>query len=349
MAKRLVSNEKPTDTLGMPREISLPAKVIAALRAEGAPEVEAGDTPERRVDFPHLSNSQAEMYRRCSMQYMFRYKLGLKDKPKVSLAIGKGGHSALEKAVKRKLKNGETVKPDEVVQWASDFMDQELSAMPPSEYEKDVEPGETKDKFLAATRVFQTRDAPTIRPLAAELEFNLDINEYLPEPLETPIRIVNGKIDVLFDDFGKIVVPNKGMVRMGVDDYKFVAKKRSQGEVNLSSQLSLYGLVVKKITGLWPTHLGYKMFTPGNTKDGPDMTPMSREPDLMTPEHFENRARRLAFQMEQIENGIRHNVYVPTDNPITCSWCGFRDRCQSSLVTDFEAAKLRAQTSPPTE
>jgi hypothetical protein len=345
--KGIDSKDTAVDTNGM--RIILPASVIASLKAEGASEVVSGDTGERRILTPHLSFSQIAMYLRCSMQYWFRYIEGLKDKPKVSLAIGKGGHAALEKSVKRKIKTGITNSPDEVVQWASDFMDKEMLAMPFSEYEKDVEPGETKDKFLAATRVFQTRDAPTIRPIAAEVEFNLDLNEFMPEPLETPIRVVNGKIDVLYDDFGKILVPTTGLVRVGVDDYKYVGKKRSQSEVDLSPQLSLYGVVVKKLTGLWPTRLGYTMFTPGNTKDGPDATAISRSPDLMTPTALEARMRRIAYQFRKVEEGIRAGIFIPTDNPITCSWCGYRERCQSSLVTDLEAATLRAQTSPPTE
>lgn len=329
--------------------IILPPSVIANLKAEGATEVEAGDTGERRPLTPHLSFSQISMYMRCSMQYWFRYIEGLKDRPKVSLAIGKGGHAALEKSVKRKLRTGETVSPDETVQWASDFMDLELLALPRSEYEKDVEPGETKDKFLAATRVFQTRDAPSIRPIAAEVEFNLDMNEFQPEPLEEPIRVVNGKIDVLFDDFGKILVPEPGLVRVGVEDYKYVGKKRSQAEVNLSPQISLYNTVVKKLTGLWPTHGGYRQFTPGNTKEGPDSTIVARDAELMTPAAQEARMRRLAYQFRKVEEGIRAAIFIPTDNPITCSWCGYRERCQSSLVTDLEAATIRAQTSPPIE
>lgn len=296
----------------------------------------------------HLSFSQISMYLRCSMQYYFRYIVKLKDKPKVSLALGKGGHSALEKNVKRKIKSGSDSPVEEVVQWASDFMDKELEALPPSEIEKDVAAGEAKDKFLAATRIFQTRDAPTIMPIGAEIEFNLDMNEFQAEPLDTPIRVVNGKIDVLYDDLGTLVVDGPGRVRMGVEDYKFVARKRNQNEVNLSPQLSLYATVIKKLTGQWPTKLGYRMFTPGNKTDGPDAIPLHREAEFMTGPALDSRMRRLAFQFRKVEEGIRAGIFIPTDDPITCSWCGFRERCQSSLVDDFTAASIRGQTLPPT-
>lgn len=288
------------------------------------------------------------MYLRCSMQYFFRYIEGLRDKPSFSLAIGKGGHAALEKSTKRKITTGLTNSADEVVQWASDFMDQELTALPPSEYEKDIAPGEAKDKFLAATRIFQTRDAPGMNPIGAEIEFNLDMNEFQPEPLETPIRVVNGKIDILYDDLGTRVVHEPGLVRLAVEDFKFVGKKRNVNEVNLSPQLSLYATVIKKLTGSWPTKIGYRMFTPGTKTSGPDAIVLSREPEYMTGAALDGRMRRLAFQFRQVEQGIRAGIFIPTDDPKVCSWCGFRDRCQSSLVTDIESVIIRSNTNPPT-
>jgi hypothetical protein len=221
-------------------------------------------------------------------------------------------------------------------------MDQELNAMPFSEYEKDVEPGETKDKFLAAASIFQSRDAPKLVPIGAEIEFNLDMNEFQPKPMESPIRIVNGKIDVLYDDVGQLIVHEPGLVRVEVTDYKFVARKRSQNEVDLSPQLSLYATVVHKLTGRWPTKLGYRMFHPGNKTDGPNAIPLYRTPELMTSAALSGRMRRLAYQFRKVEEGIRAGIFIPTDDPMTCSWCGYRDRCQSSLVTDLEAASLRA-------
>ena len=326
--------------------IILPDAVIRRLRAEGATEIDIGDKPTHyRPDTPHISFSQLSMYLRCSMQYWFKYKQHLPEQPKVSLALGKGGHNALEKSVKRKLKSSITNSPDEVVQWASDFMDRELDAVPSSEMEKDVEPGGTKDKFLAATRVFQTRDAPRIKPIAAELDFTLDMNEFLPEPAEVPIRPVIGKIDLVSDDYQTRVVHEPGLLRVEVDDYKYVTRKRGQAEVNISPQLSLYATVMKKLTGAWPTKLAYIQIHPGTTKDGPDAIPLMREPDHMTVQAHEGRMRRLAYQFAKVEKGIEAGIFIPTDDPITCSWCPFRQRCQASLVDDYQAASIREATS----
>lgn len=342
----LVDTPLTPDDGNMPSRISLPESVIEQMKRLGAVEIEAGDGGDRRNGSAHLSYSQIATYLRCSMQYWFKYVMKEKDKAKVSLAIGKGGHAALEKNMKRKIKSGSDSPTEEVVQWASDFMDKELSAMPPSEYEKDVEPGELKDKYLAATRVFQTRDAPKITPIAAEMAFTLDINEYQPDQLDEPIRPVIGFIDTLSVDSNTMVTQHQGMAKVAVEDYKFVTRKRTQAEVNTSPQLSLYAAVHKKVTGLWPTRLGYRMFTPGNSKDGPDATPLLREPQHMTPDALAARLRRLAFQFRKVEEGIRAGVFIPTDDPISCSWCPVRDRCQASLVDDFEAASIRAKTEP---
>lgn len=306
-----------------------------------------------RPTIPHISYSQLAMYSRCGQQYKFRYGLGLKEKPKVSLALGKGGHTALEFNTKRKLKTGEDAPLEELLQVASDQMDHYLREMPRSEYEADVEPGHTKDKFLEATKVYRQRDAPAIKPLVAELEFNLDLNPYVPEGTELPepLRIVNGKIDVIYNDDQFFGSPLSAPV--GVEDYKFIAKKKNIEEVNLSTQLTLYSGVVKARTGKWPTKLGIRQMYQGSQakkpdpNNGPDSIPLMREPQYMTPEALEKRMARLVYQFSQAEKGIRAGVFIPVDDPRTCSWCGYRERCQDSLVNDIQAAKLRATTTPP--
>lgn len=350
-------NEKPLamhvpvhDTSFMtPSKIILPKSILKTIvqpaDEEPVPEYSNG---ERRPTTPHMSFSQMSMYLRCSMQYYFRYLQGMKEKPKVSLSIGKGGHAALEWNSKTKIATGTDAPTEAVIQKASDMMDHYMSEMPRSEYEVDVEPGGTKDKFLAATRVYRVRDAPGITPIGAEVEFNLDMNEFQSpdaEPLPEPIRIVNGKIDLLFDDTDTRVSHSEA-IRVGVEDEKYVTRKKSQAEVNLSPQLSLYGVVVHKLTGKWPTKIGFRMFHPGTTKDSPDSIPLLREPEHMSPEALTRRMARIAYQFRKVEEGIRAGIFIPTDDPISCSWCGFRDRCQKSLVDDFEAATIRSTTTP---
>lgn len=346
------SSPKPqTDDVASKR-ITLPRTLMRQLPSPAPlelPEVLTVESDsERRPSNPHLSFSQLSMYLRCSFQYRFRYGLGLKERPKVSLSIGKGGHAALEYNAKHKLRTGLDAPTEAVISKASDMMDFYLSELPPSEIEKDVEPGETKDKFLAATRVYRVRDAEKVVPIGAEVEFNLDMNQYQPEdnPLPEPIRVVNGKIDLLYDDIGTKVSHGEA-VRVGVEDYKYVTRKKNINEINLSPQLTLYGMVVKQLTGKFPTKLGFRLMHPGTKQDGPDSLVLTREPEHMTAPALTRRMARLAYQFRKAEEGIRAGIFIPTDDPISCSWCGYRDRCQNSLVDDFEAATIRGQTSPP--
>ena len=311
---------------------------------------------ERRPTTPHLSYSQLAMYLRCGFQYRFRYLLGLKERPKVSLSIGKGGHAALEWNTKRQLETGQVQPAAAIVQKASDMMDFYLTEVPESEVEKDVEPGALKDRQLAATQVYAVRDAPKVKPVGAEVEYNLDINPYIPEPLReeltAPVRPINMKVDLLYEDPDNLIQDHAEGIRVGVEDYKYVTRKKSQAEVNMSPQLTTYATAVRDLTGKFVTKLGFRMMHPGsfakNAKltDGPDSIALLREPDQMSPDALRRRMTRVATQFAQAERGIREGIFIPVDDPITCSWCGYRDRCQASLVDDFEAAKIREVTTP---
>jgi len=280
---------------------------------------------EPRVAIPHISFSQLSTYTRCSMQYFYAYVMGIRSKPSLALVVGSGGHSALEYNGRHKIKTGQDLAVPDMLDMASTFIEYEQQELDADAATKD-EKGEAKDRALASLRVYQTRDAPNINPAGVEVEFNLDLNTYYNEE---PIRIINGKIDLITTDTGII-------------DYKFVGKARSQNEVDISPQLTLYGKVFHTLTGKYPSHAGYQMFLPGSTRTPADSRGILRDPDLMKPQVQETRFKRLQFQFQQVEKAIRTGIFIPTDNPMTCAWCGYRDRCQSSLTNDIEAAQIRS-------
>jgi CRISPR/Cas system-associated exonuclease Cas4 (RecB family) len=330
-----------TGVLMTPPKIVLSQSILDTLKASANEPDPTPATPEPAAATPavpwtpHLSNTQLSMFLRCPAQYRFRYVLGMKERPKVSMSIGKGGHAALEFNTKTKIRTGEDAPVEEVIQKASDMMDHYLSELPPSEIEKDIEPGAAKDKFLAATKIYRVRDAPGITPLGAETEFNLDLSPFVvEEDLPVPLRIINGKIDLIYDDVGTLLSHSEA-IRVGITDYKYVAKKKSQNEVDLSTQLTLYGMFMKVLTGKWPTRLGLLLLHSGTVADGPQAIFMPRDPAMMTAEAMQSRANRVIYQFRQMEAALRADYFMPTDNPMTCSWCGFRDRCQNSLATDI--------------
>lgn len=354
-----VTDDSPVKTLLKPIKVTRSAITVVPT----ATRVVAAAAPialedDRRPMAPHTSYSQLAMYNRCSKQYYFRYIVGLKERPKVSLSIGKGGHAALEWNTKHKLQAGTDHEPEAIVQKARDMMGHYMSELPPSEYEADVEPGALQDKFLAATKIYAVRDAPKIIPIGAETEYNLDINKYVPDPLReqlgAPIRPVNMKIDVLYKDQETIVQDHADGILVGVEDYKYAQRKKSQAEVNLSPQLTLYGTGMYDLTGKWASKVGIRQMHPGSlakkptaTSDTPDSIRLLREPEHMTPEAMARRMTRVAVQFAQVERAIQAEIWIPTDDPMTCGWCGFRDRCQDSRVDDFGAAVIQATTEPP--
>lgn len=290
-------------------------------------------TPDRnnepRVSVPHISFSQLSTYMRCSMQYYFAYILKLRQRPSLPLAVGSGGHTALEYNGRKKMKTGNDLPVPDMLDMASTFIDLEMEDIDQADA-SNTERGAAKDNALASLRIYQTKQAPSITPAGVEIEFNLDFNDKNEENVE-PIRIVNGKIDLI-------------TTKAEVIDYKFVSRAKSQGEVNLSPQLTLYGKVFRTLTGRYPSSTGFQMFTPPTKARPGGVLKLTRDKELMSPEAQESRFKRLRFQFQQAERAIRTGIFLPTDDPKVCSWCGYRDRCQSSLVTDYEAAIIRGDT-----
>lgn len=291
--------------------------------ADSVPVELTPDEFEPRVSRPHISFSQLSMFLRCSMQYKFRYVFGLKQPPVLRTAVGKGGHSALEYNGRHKMSTGQDLTIPHMLDMASTFIDIETDEL---EKEEKAGAGEAKDRALSSLRVYQTRDAPSVMPAGVEVEFNLDLNV----ENEEPIRIINGKIDLVTTD-------------ASVTDYKFVSQARTQAEVDLSPQLTLYGKVFKTLTGKYPKRLGYQMFLPGSTRTPPDSRAIERDGALMTAVEQEKRYTRIRHQFREVERAIANEHFIAVDDPKVCSWCGYRERCQGTSVDDFTAARVRGE------
>jgi len=307
-------------------ETSTPKVTIPKIVAPVVPVTLEPDEREPRLSVPHTSFSQVSTYLRCSMQYYYAYILKLRQRPSLAMSIGSGGHSALEYNGRHKIKTGEDLAASDLLDMASTYIDHETEDLSPADLKPGEAIGDSKDRAIAAIRIYRVRDAEAIKPAGVEVEFNLDINTGEDEP----VRVINGKIDLITED-------------AGIEDYKFAGKMKSQSDVDVSPQLTLYGKVFRSLTGKYPSKVGLRIFTPGNTRASPDSRPLYRDDTMMTPAAQEAREARVTFQIRQAEKGINAGFFIPADDPRTCSWCGYRDRCQSSLVTDFEAAKIRGE------
>lgn len=297
-------------------KITLPPLGIDPVPAEVNEEPEE---PEFRGE--HYSHTQMNMYKRCSLQYYYRYVLGLKEPPSMALAIGSGGHTALEVNGRHKIATGTDMPISDLLDAASTFIDREVA-----EVEDKGEEDLTKDRALASIRVYHQTHAPNIVPAAVEMPFTLDIND----DEHDPIRPIVGKIDLV-------------TTKTKIIDYKFASKNKSQGDVDLSDQLTLYAKVFNRLTGRFASTVGLMVMTPGSTRTPPDARLTERPPEDMTPEVQQRRFDRLDFSYRETARSMEAGITIPADDPRTCSWCGFRDRCQSSRVTELEAATIRAK------
>lgn len=293
----------------------------------------------------HFSFSQLSMYLRCSMQYYFRYVLGLKERPKLDLARGRAGHEALEANARFKIETKSDHTVEQLLDNFSTSFDKEVAELESGDLEPGQKPGDTKDQTVETLRLWRLRDAPKIEPHAVELEFLIPLPP--TEEHHDEIKPINGKIDRI--DSRPIVMTPRGrpVVKTTVTDEKFPSRKPSNAlELALmSDQLTLYDLVMSR-AGKPVDVLALEHFIPP-TKTLPARVELStRNPAAMRPAARQARHERLLYKLRTVARAIRAGIFVPTDDPKDCGWCGYRERCQYSLVkSDYEAMMIRAKTT----
>ena len=274
---------------------------------------------------PHLSVSQLTMYLRCSMQYYFRYVLGIKERPNLAMLNGTAGHAAVEYNYKKKI----TTKLDEplekILDIFSDSYDAETAVLEPQDMKPGDDLGDTKDKTVESLRIWRLREAPMRRPLAVEASFDLIVP--VDETFQLEIPPINGRID-LIDQSGTL-------------DNKFTGRMKSQADVDLSSQLDTYDAALTQ-KGISLPSVGLTVFTPPGKTVPAQARTIWRSERLMLPEPRLSRRERIFYKFRTAWRGILAGDFEPIDDPRTCGWCGYYDRCQSQTAADYRAL-ARAQ------
>lgn len=289
------------------------------------------------------------MWQRCGLQYYWRYIEGWKERPSLNLSRGKAGHSAVEYNLRQKMKTGEDVPADVLLDVFSQDFDRETSDLTAADLLDGEDISKTKDDTAKVLAAYRHEEAPLMVPKLVEAEFQIDI----PEPEDDlPMRPIVGRIDLIGDrdpnratehaiDLDLANPINQQKVSATID-HKFVNRlNKGQGHIDLSDQLTLYDMVMAK-TGLPTDRLGFELFVPPLKKTKARIVQLFRDPAMMTPEVRQQRHDRLIYKIQTIERAIKGGIFVPTDDPQVCGWCGYRDRCQKSLVkSDYEALALR--------
>lgn len=174
----------------------------------------------------HLSPTQAVMYLRCAKQYEFRYVLGIKEPPAVTLVEGSCHHTALQHNNEHKKKKGTDLAPKKIIERFADAF---------SDGKKEIEDwkDESEDSVMRRGKLllpeYLTEFAPKLQPEFIEHEYRFNI----------------GGVEVLgYMDVGGVITIGKQKFVAAVD-YKITSRAKSEGEVENSIQLSHYGWGLK--------------------------------------------------------------------------------------------------------
>lgn len=269
---------------------------------------------------PHWSFSQLGMYLRCGMQYYFRYVKGLKMPPGLPLASGKAMHEALEYNGKHKMSKG-------IDMPVADLNDVLVSSH--DKFVKELEDvdkkgaGKDKDESLGTLGLYRRTQAPHIEPIAVEHPFRIELPVSDGDEQDNYIPVIG-----YVDSYAAITDPRPGPTRgktiIALEDFKKVARKRGQSEVDLTPQLTLYDYVFNLQTDAMTDVVGYRML--GYNKDGPFSQPIYRTPQPK--EARVARWHRLLNQFKRVQEAVAKGVFIPVDDPKVCGWCGYRDICQ---------------------
>jgi CRISPR/Cas system-associated exonuclease Cas4 (RecB family) len=281
-------------------------------------------------DLPHTSISQVTMWQRCPKQYEYRYVLGLKRPPTPAMASGSSIHAGLEANNRVRIETGEDMPMEALLAHVSDVHDKVMQDTAPEK-----EPGEKgrfKDENIEIARFYRRVQAPHIEPVRAEHTFTIQVppdeqGEYLP---------VIGYIDV------EAVVPDPELGPMApkvrsLEDYKRVTRNRkTQADADLSLQLTLYdystsltGQRLPDVIGL--RNLGFNgLKTRATEGPGPYTAPVYRSALLMEPARRRRKWERALGTVRKVQGLVTTGLFPPTDDPKTCSWCGYLDICQET-------------------
>jgi hypothetical protein len=247
----------------------------------------------------------------------------------MKLASGKAIHSTFEANNKHKMAKKEDMSLDDMVDLAAQSHDIEMADV---EDETPTVIGKDKDASLSITRHYRRAHAPPIQPIAVEYGFSIDIPE---DDLAIEYRPVIGWVDVYQEIVDPRPGPTQGQRIIALEDYKKVSKRKSQLEIDLAPQLTLYDYAYNLQTeGEVTDVIGFRQLGfngPRAQQPGPYAEPVYRSPAMMTPEKRRNRWLRVMNQIKQAQRAISKQVFIATDDPRVCSWCDYKPICQEKV------------------
>jgi RecB family exonuclease len=251
-----------------------------------------------------VSWSQLNTFRRCPLQYRFRYLD--KVEPEYiasSLLIGSSIHSAIELYHRRELEGAPLPNLDELeTQFWAEWKDrtEESAEVRFSKRESDVD----AIQQLASRMLTQFLESPHRHTDGVII----GIEERISEKVLEGCRPLLGIVDLVFQSDDRLVVR----------DYKTAGRKWNQGNAESSAgQLELYGELVKQLVP--NRQLSFEFVVITKTK--------SPVVEQFTVESSRRRIQRTKLIANLTLDAIATGVFYPNRNPMTCATCPYQRAC----------------------
>ena len=251
-----------------------------------------------------VSWSQLNTFRRCPLQYRFRYLD--KVEPEYiasSLLIGSSIHSAIELYHRRELEGAPLPDLDELeTQFWAEWKDrtEESAEVRYSKRESDTDAVQQLARRMLASFL----DSPHRHTDGVIV----GIEERMTEKVLDGSRPLLGIVDLVFQSDDRLVVR----------DYKTAGRKWNQGNAESNAgQLELYGELVKKLVP--NRQLSFEFIVLTKTK--------SPAVERFTVESSPRRIKRTKLVANITLDAIATGVFYPNQNPMTCSTCPYQRSC----------------------
>jgi hypothetical protein len=235
------------------------------------------------------------MFRRCGLQWLYRYGEGIKTPPGVALIVGSGTHEAIDADLSSKLKTGELLPAEAVADAARDATSKRWDEDQPVADEDALDRGQAIDQAVLLASAYHEDTAPSITPVHVERPF----------VLTAPGLEISGRIDV--------------QTAHAVHDTKTAAKAPGKSDIR-TPQLALYSAAVKALDGVSLDTVRLDVIT---------KTKVPRVVSVEAHVNDADRAASLALAGSAAQ-GIEAGIFAPADPTswvCTPKFCGYWERC----------------------
>ena len=255
---------------------------------------------------PHLSITQINMLNACGQQYYFRYILGKKMPPGISLVVGKTVDDTVNANLQQKIDKNELMPVEQVADLARDGFDinwaKEGILFTPEEAENPKKArSEAIDKSIRLATLHAKETAPALFPIEVQRKMLVKLDGY--------------PVDLL----GYIDIQEKDVTR----DTKTSSKTPPADMADMSDQLTFYAMANYAVDGCIPAQLALDYLIDNKVPKAVSLYTARTEDD------FEPMLRRIENAVVSIEKG----VFLPCrQDDWRCSrrFCGYFNICPYS-------------------